>query len=144
MNAMTPDDIALSVDLDLHRHTITFANPNAKIPVKTKGEHRIFLPWGRRCNERGELPIGSHIHLAHIHAGVWDRFFPVPVKCVDISHFRLVDLYGVGHWFTLPGGKWIQGLVARAKTEQRVYLVSLAYDLDQRPFDYWPRILAGN
>ena len=53
------------------------------------------------------------------------------------------DIEGHTHWFDLPKGKWIQGLIAREKHEQRVYIVTIEPIENDAIYASWPRILTG-
>ena len=53
------------------------------------------------------------------------------------------DIPGNSHWFDLTPGQFIQGLIARDKYEQRVYVVTVTPELDDAVHDRWPRILSG-
>jgi len=41
-----------------------FSNPAATLPVKMKTGHYEILPWGRRREQRGKLPLGGWARLA--------------------------------------------------------------------------------
>ncbi len=119
-----------------------FPNPKACLPVKTRDGSSILLPWGRRKEQAGKLPLGGWARLDSIYAGRWDRWFPVPVK-LPLQQFMEKDIEGNSHWFDLTRGQYIQGLVARDKHEQRVYVVTITPELDDAVHDRWPRILSG-
>ena len=121
---------------------IYFPNPKACLPVRTRDGSAILLPWGRRKEQAGHLPLGGWARLDAIYAGRWDRWFPVPVK-LPIQQFMEKDIEGNSHWFDLTRGQYIQGLVARDKHEQRVYVVTITPELDDAVHDRWPRILSG-
>ena len=57
-----------------------FPNPKAQLPVKMRDGHAELLPWGRRHEQSGELPLGGWARLDGIYAGRWDRWMPVPVR----------------------------------------------------------------
>ncbi len=118
-----------------------FPNPSAVLPVKTKSSV-VLMPWGRRKEQVGKLPAGGWARLDSIYAGRWERFFPVSVK-IPVSQFMEKDIEGVSHWFDITKGKWIQGLVAREGSEQRVYIVTIVPEMPQAIHDRWPRILTG-
>lgn len=118
-----------------------FPNPSAVLPVKTKSGV-ILMPWGRRKAQLGKLPVGGWARIDSIYAGRWDKFFPISVK-IPVSQFMEKDIEGVSHWFDITKGKWIQGLVAREGSEQRIYIVTVAPEMPEAVHDRWPRILAG-
>ena len=47
------------------------------------------------------------------------------------------------HWFDLTKGQIIQGLVARFKQEQRVYVVTIEPEFEEAIHDRWPRIITS-
>lgn len=120
---------------------VYFPNPRAQLPVRRKDGEIVLLPWGRRKEQAGVLPLGGWARLDSIHAGRWDKWFPVPVKFV-IKSFMEKDVEGASHWYDLTQGKWIQGLVARNDHEQRVYVVTVEPQRDDAVHDRWPRIMA--
>lgn len=119
-----------------------FQNTKATLPVKSKKNDVLLIPWGRRIEQQGVLPKGATVALDAIYAGRWDRWFPKPVK-LPITQFMQMDIEGRTHWFDLPKGKWIQGLIAREKHEQRVYIVTIEPIENDAIYTSWPRILTG-
>jgi hypothetical protein len=121
---------------------VYFPNPKAMLPVRTRSGDIVLLPWGRRKDQKGELPLGGWARLDSIYSGRWDRWFPVPVK-LPIKQFMEKDLEGSSHWYDLTRGQWIQGLVARDGHEQRVYVVTVEPQLADAVHDRWPRLVNG-
>jgi hypothetical protein len=119
-----------------------FPNPEAQLPVKTRSGGVALLVWGRRHEQAGQLPLGGWARLDSIYAGHWDRWMPVPVK-LSLKSFMERDFEGHSHWYDLTRGQWIQGLVARARYERRVYVVTLRPELPDTPHERWPRIMSG-
>ena len=119
-----------------------FPNPKACLPVKKKIKDVELLPWGRRKNQAGRLPLGGWARLESIYAGRWDKWFPTPVKLV-ISQFMEKDIEGSSHWFDITPGKWIQGLVAHWHNERRVYVVTITPESEDAVHERWPRIMSG-
>ncbi|MBE9515784.1 MAG: hypothetical protein IME93_02280 [Proteobacteria bacterium] len=117
-----------------------FPNPAAMLPVKRKSGDVELLPWGRRQQQKGVLPLGGWARLESIYSGRWDKWFPVPVK-LPITSFMEKDLEGHTHWYDLTKGQWIQGLVARNNNEQRIYVVTIVPEMEDAVHDRWPRIL---
>jgi len=120
---------------------VYFPNPVAKLPVKKKHGEIALLPWGRRKEQVGHLPLGGWARLDSIYAGRWDRWFPVPVKLV-VKSFMEKDIEGHSHWFDLTRGQFIQGLIARDNHEQRIYVVTVTPEMEDAVHDRWPRILS--
>ena len=119
---------------------VHFPNPNAKLPVKTK-HGIVVLPWGRRKSQPGSLPLGGRVPLNAIYSGHWEKWFPVPVLLM-VKSFMVLDIEGHPHWHDLTNGKYLQGLVARHKYEQRVYVVTIEADLIDTQYELWPRIIS--
>lgn len=121
---------------------VYFPNPKAMLPVITREKKIELLPWGRRREQRGNLPLGGWARLDSIYAGRWDKWFPVPVK-LPVSQFMEKDIEGTSHWFDITKGQFIQGLIARDKYEQRVYVVTITPEFEDAVHHRWPRILSG-
>lgn len=121
---------------------IYFPNPKAVLPVVAKDKSIELLPWGRRKEQKGHLPLGGWARLDSIYAGRWDKWFPIPVK-LPIKQFMEKDIQGNSHWFDITKGQFIQGLIARDKYEQRVYVVTITPELEDAVHERWPRILSG-
>ncbi len=121
---------------------VYFPNPKATLPVITKKKEIELLPWGRRREQSGNLPLGGWARLDSIYAGRWDKWFPIPVK-LPIKQFMEKDIQGSSHWFDITKGQFIQGLIARDKYEQRIYVVTVTPELEDAIHDRWPRILSG-
>ena len=119
---------------------VYFPNPKATLPVITKHKETVLLPWGRRKDQAGKLPLGGWARLDAIYAGRWDRWFPTPVK-LPIKQFMEKDIEGNSHWFDLTSGQCIQGLIARYNHEQRVYVVTIEPEVTDAVHDRWPRLL---
>lgn len=119
-----------------------FPNPKACLPVKKRDSSIELLPWGRRKEQAGHLPLGGWARLDSIYAGRWDKWFPTPVKLMA-SQFMEKDIEGHSHWFDITPGKWIQGLVASWDRERRVYVVTITPEREDAVHERWPRILSG-
>jgi len=120
---------------------VYFPNPSAKLPVKKKDSEIVLLPWGRRKQQAGHLPLGGWARLDSIYAGRWDRWFPTPVK-LTVKSFMEKDIEGHSHWYDLTKGQFIQGLIARDDHEQRIYVVTVTPEMEDAVHDRWPRILS--
>lgn len=119
-----------------------FPNPKACLPVRKRGGEVELLPWGRRKNQAGKLPLGGWARLESIYEGRWDKWFPTPVKLM-VSQFMEKDIEGNSHWFDLTAGKWIQGLVAHWDNERRIYVVTITPEMENAVHQRWPRIMSG-
>ncbi len=121
---------------------VYFPNPKALLPVRQKTGETILIPWGRRQDQKGKLPLGGWARLDSIYAGRWDRWFPKSVK-LPIKSFMEKDIESHSHWFDLTQGQWIQGLVAREGSEQRVYVVTITPEMSDAVHERWPRVVSG-
>lgn len=121
---------------------VYFPNPKARLPAIQRDGTPGLLPWGRRQEQHGQLPLGGWARLDSIYAGRWDRWFPVPVK-IPVKSFMEKDLEGHSHWYDLTRGQWIQGLVARDAHERRIYVVTVEPELEDAIHERWPRIMSG-
>ena len=119
-----------------------FPNPYAQLPVVTRHNSVVMVRWGRRRGEQGQLPLGGWARLESIRTGVWDRWQPRPVR-LQLQGFMEKDIEGKSHWFELTSGQWIQGLVARQGSEQRVYVVTINPEMAEAVHPRWPRIVSG-
>ncbi len=128
---------------------IYFPAPNAALPVLRRDGSEIMLVWGARGREfaagspRIRWPEGGWARLESIQSGRWDVFKPQPVK-IPVRGFMEKDNKSKSHWFTLESGQFIQGLVARAGEERRVYVVTVNPPPEHAHIhDRWPRIVSG-
>jgi len=119
---------------------VYFPNPKASLPIKMKSGEIELLPWGRRKEQAGALPLGGWARLDSIYAGRWDKWSPKPVK-VSVKSFMEKDIENQSHWFDLTKGQCIQGLVARNKYEQRIYIVTITPEFEDAVHNRWPRIV---
>ena len=125
-----------------YENRVFFPEMTARIPVKSKQGSHVLLPWGRRREQQGKLPMGGWARLDSVYAGRWDRWFPIPVK-LPLLQFMEKDFEGNSHWHTLTKGQWVQGLIAKERYEQRVYVVTIEPEQNDAVYHRWPRILSG-
>ncbi len=121
---------------------VYFPNPQATLPVRAKSGRVDVLPWGRRKEQAGALPLGGWARLEAIYAGRWDKWFPRPVKVI-VKSFMEKDITGQSHWYDVTKGQWLQGLIARNGHEQRLYIVTVTPEHEDAVHDRWPRIMSG-
>ncbi|MDZ4263863.1 MAG: hypothetical protein U1B30_16235 [Pseudomonadota bacterium] len=121
---------------------VYFPNPKARLPVRQKTGEIVLLPWGRRQDQKSKLPLSGWARLDSIYAGRWNRWFPKSVK-LPIKSFMEKDIEGHSHWFYLTQGQWIQGLVARDGSEQRVYVATITPEMADAVHERWPRVVSG-
>jgi hypothetical protein len=123
-----------------HERKTQFSDPNALLPVKSKQQGVLLLPWGRRTHQSGQLPLGGWARHASIQSGRWDPYFPKPVR-LPIDQFLSEDVMHATRWYRLTRGQWIQGLLAQVGEEKRIYIVTLTPEAPDSLYDRWPRIL---
>lgn len=119
---------------------VHFPNPKALLPVRTRHGNIKLITWGRRKQQIGELPVGGWARLDSIEKGIWDRWFPKPVKII-VNQFMEKDIENNSHWFELTPGQCIQGLLARNHNEMRIYIVTIAPEMPDAIHQRWPRII---
>ena len=118
-----------------------FPNPQAVLPVLKKDGSQILMPWGRRQDQTGRLPMGGWAKIESIYAGIWDKYFAKPVK-IPVLAFMEKDLAGRSHWYDLQKGQFIQGLIARDGNEHRLYVVTIEPEPeDMQIHSRWPRVI---
>ena len=122
---------------------IYFHNPIATLPIITKTNNIILMPWGRRKQQKGMLPLGGWARLEGIYKGQWDRWVPQPVK-IPVKSFMEKSHDRTNHWFDLIKGQCLQGLVAHNKHERRVYVVTIEPEQEHAWYYRWPRIINQN
>ena len=117
-----------------------FPNPKAVVPILKKDGNIELKTWGRRKHQLGHLPLGGWARLESIQQGVWDKWFPKPIKII-VDQFMEKDIESKSHWFELPKGQFIQGLLARYENESRIYIVTIVPEMPDAVHDRWPRIM---
>ena len=116
---------------------VFFPNPQAKLPILMRDGNISLMPWGRRKEQEGNLPLGGWARLDSINSGKWKYVRPTPVKII-VDAFMEKDHNKDSHWFTLEEGQFIQGLVAHYNNEQRIYVVTVEPDaLTKQIHDCW-------
>lgn len=120
---------------------VYFPNPRAQLPILMRDGNVSLLPWGRRKEQKGNLPLGGWARLDSINAGKWEYTQPTPVK-IAVDAFMEKDHHKDSHWFNLEDGQFIQGLIAHYNDEKRIYVVTVEPDsLTRQIHDRWPRII---
>ena len=57
-----------------------FPNLHAQLPLLKRDGQIMLIGWGRRENQKGKLPRTGWARLDSIYAGLWDKYFPIPVR----------------------------------------------------------------
>lgn len=121
---------------------VFFPNPSAVLPVLKKNGAVETLAWGRRKEQKGNMPLGGWARLESIRGGRWDRYFPRPVK-LPVQSFMEKDHEGKSHWYPLKKGDWLQGLLATDGHIQRVYVVTIEPEMPDAIHNRWPRVMSA-
>jgi hypothetical protein len=119
-----------------------FAQPEAQLPVQMKSGDIEYLPWGRRQNESGVLPLGGWINWDLFRQGKFDYYLPKLVK-IPIKKFMEADIEGRELWFDVIAGQYLQGVYLHEKEEQRVYVLTITPETPNNIYSRWPRIGLG-
>ncbi len=123
-----------------HEIKTYFENPDAMLPVRTKHGEIKLLPWGRRQQQVGDLPLGGWARLEAIREGKWDAYFPKPVS-LAVNQFMVKDIIAQPHWYTMTRGQWLQGVLAHCGNEWRIYIVTITPEDMQAIHERWPRVV---
>ena len=83
---------------------VYFPNPQAKLPILMRDGNISLMPWGRRKEQEGNLPLGGWARLDSINTGKWEYVHPIPVKII-VDGFMEKDHNKDSHWFTLEEGR---------------------------------------
>jgi hypothetical protein len=133
-------------DIDGQDAQYLFDNPRAVLPVIMSDGTVSFVPWGRRNNQEGRLPLGGWAWLHDVYAGRWNRYFPKPVK-IAAKAFMEYRYDKIPKWHTIVKDQYIQGLVALHKeegvSEQRLYVVLIEPGIEDQEYPRWPKIVNG-
>lgn len=125
-------------------HRSYFPNPKAQLPVLTADGDTELVQWGRREKQGGQLPVTGWARLDSIKAGKWQRCDPIPVK-IPVLSFMEKDYQGQSHWYDLTKDQFIQGLLAQAGSEKRVYVVTVPPGAENAHIhNRWPRIISDS
>jgi hypothetical protein len=132
------------------RVVVLFGRANARLPVRTRNGRVVMVKWGTRTADLGvedesgpghikTWPGGAWAWLGDVRAGKWDKLTPKPVKIIA-TRFMVLDEQQVQRWFPLPRRCHLQGLLADAGRERRVYVVTVPAPPTYR---FWPRIVGA-
>lgn len=124
---------------------------HARLPVRLRGGRVVMMLWGARANVPGveddtgpghmkTWPEGGWAPLDDVRAGKWGRFDPKPVK-IAVNRFVVIGNDHVSRWTYLRRGQYLQGLVAQAGNERRVYVVTV-HPPEGVPGAVWPRVVS--
>ncbi|MDB5927260.1 MAG: hypothetical protein JWN13_6196, partial [Betaproteobacteria bacterium] len=88
-----------------------------------------------------KFPEGGHASLESIHAGLWRRYEPHPVRILASRLIQINAMQMPCH-FALKRGEFIQGLIATIASNQRLYVVTVPAPAEHaHEWQDWPRIV---
>lgn len=125
----------------------------AQLPVRLRSGRIVMVTWGARAGIPGveddtgpghikTWPDGGWAALDDVRAGKWSRFDPKPVK-IAVNRFVVFDEHQQPRWTYLTRGQYLQGLLAHAGSERRVYVVTV-HSPERLPGAVWPRIVISS
>jgi len=124
---------------------IYFPSPKAALPVLKCDGDVEWVVWGKRNEEPDRFfALGGWARLESVKEGKWKRFHPTPVL-LPVRSFLEKDHERKSHWFDIPPGQVIQGLLANHGEETRVYVVTIDTPAEYHYIhDRWPRLVELN
>ena len=125
-----------------------FKDEAATLPVLLTSGQVEMVQWGQNFVDKDPIfPRGSCARLDSVHKGKWDRFWPRPVK-IEADKFMERDKKRQEHWFPVPHGGHIQGLLASYFEDGGILKAQAIYVVTVLPpegmeiiHDRWPRII---
>lgn len=124
-------------------YTVSFSQPNARLPVKLKNGEIRLVAWGRRENENSEMPLGGWARLDSLKndkSNRWHLYLPKSVQ-IPINKFMEKSYEGKSCWYEITQGKSIQGVLAHQENEFRLYIVTIEPEDLTNCHYRWPRII---
>lgn len=119
---------------------VYFPNPKAALPI-VRPDGDVWMKWGTRKEEPSNGFVqGGWARLQSVEEGKWDKYQPERVKLATIA-FMEKDPERVSHWFDVPPGKAMEGLIAHINEEARLYVIT-----EPMPAEYawlhdrWPHL----
>ena len=104
------------------RRRVSFPEPDATLPIHDPTHGVVWIPWGRRSDEQGELPVTGWVVEGSQTAPAWSAYAPTPVLS-PVVRFMELTLDGEARWFVVEDGKALQCLLLHHGDERRVYVV---------------------
>lgn len=123
-----------------HKRKVSFKQLSACLPYIDRVNQVRYVAWGRRWQEPGQLPTGSHILLDELEKGEWENYFIRFVQ-LPILSFEIITIEGYPRWFTLTAGQYLQGVLVEQAQEKRIYILTLTPKRIDKRFERWPRIM---
>ncbi len=105
---------------------VFFTNQKSQLPIKLRNG-MVYMPWGRYKGEPGGLPLCPIIPKYIINKGLYDGYFPKPVKVLVAEYGIMVNRRY--DWVTLFHQSCLMGLVLKDEyLDYRAYLVGERYN----------------
>ncbi|WP_044872382.1 hypothetical protein [Pseudomonas sp. LFM046] len=105
------------------RQLINYPDADAALPIHDPVRGVVWIPWGRRSHEQGELPITGWLPDDGTVPEGWGRFCPASVLA-RVTRFMEMTREGEPRWVKVEDGQSLQCLLLRHGHEQRVYVVT--------------------
>lgn len=105
------------------RQLINYPDADAALPIHDPQRGVVWIPWGRRSREHGELPVTGWLLDGGTLPEGWERYSPATVLA-RVARFMEMSVDGEAHWFDVEDGKSLQCVLLRHGNEQRVYVVT--------------------
>ncbi len=115
----------MGVEITFNNKTVRFESCRARLPVILK-QRQVLVPWGRRDNEEGALPVMPCIAEELLRSGAFQGFKQQLVPIVADS-FR-INYHGNSLVpDVIQPGQFMQGLMIELHDEKRVYVVGKTF-----------------
>ncbi len=112
-----------------------------ELPVLLRGGEISWVRWGERHGVVSAFFQGPCARLESIQACKWKRLSPTPVK-IPMQRYMERNAKGAPYWVKAPVGSVLQGLLAEADGEHRVYVVTVDSPAEYRHVQpRWPRVI---
>lgn len=108
---------------------VFFPYPNAQLPVVRRDGEIELVTWGRRTEENDaeaqDFPVNGWARLDSYEKpnSMWQRYRHKLVR-IAIDGFMEKDEKGKSHWFAMPDGQCLQGLLLVVNGKWRVYVMT--------------------
>lgn len=122
---------------------VSFKQLSACLPYFDRANQVRYVAWGRRWQEPGQLPTGSHILLDDLEKGEWEDYF-IRLVQLPILSFEIITIEGYPRWVTLTAGQCLQGVLVEQAQEKRIYILTITPKRIDKRFERWPRIIIEN
>ncbi|MBO1924859.1 hypothetical protein [Thiomicrorhabdus sp. 6S3-12] len=115
---------------DGNNQKVYFPYPNAKLPVIRRDGGIELVTWGRRNEENDPdalpFPVNGWVREDSYARGdsMWNRYRSKPVR-IAVDAFMEKDDKGNSHWFSMPDGQCLQGLLLIVDGKWRVYVMTI-------------------